>query len=111
LREAVHALLDDRLDASKGAKADGTGVIVKAINKVSCEDILITSKYCCQRYLNVFVLRESLQCVQQRHRLVKHHCWHLYRYSDVQFLPWMAKRLMETRLGHQEYIQNFSKEL
>ena len=111
LREAVHALLDDRLDASKGAKADGTGVIVKAINKVSCEDILMKSKYCCQRYLNVFVLRESLQCVQQRHRLVKHHCWHLYRYSDVQFLPWMAKRLMETRLGHQEYIQNFSKEL
>jgi hypothetical protein len=44
LREAVHALLDDRLDASKGAKADGTGVIVKAINKVSCEDILMNAK-------------------------------------------------------------------
>ncbi|KAL3774149.1 hypothetical protein ACHAW5_010603 [Stephanodiscus triporus] len=35
LREAVHALLDDRLDASKGAKADGTGMIVKAINKLA----------------------------------------------------------------------------
>ena len=44
LREAVHALLDDRLDASKGAKADGTCIIVKAINKVSCEDILMNVK-------------------------------------------------------------------
>lgn len=35
IQEAVHALLDDRLDASKGAKADRTGIIVKAINKVS----------------------------------------------------------------------------
>lgn len=34
IQEAVHALLDDRLDASKGAKADRTGIIVKAINKV-----------------------------------------------------------------------------
>ena len=40
LREAVHALLDDRLDASKGAKADGTGIIVKAINKVGCEAVI-----------------------------------------------------------------------
>lgn len=35
IQEAVHALLDDRLDASKGAKADRTGIIVKAINKVN----------------------------------------------------------------------------
>ena len=44
LREAVHALLDNRLDASKGSKADVTGIIVKAINKVSCEDILMNVK-------------------------------------------------------------------
>lgn len=33
-REAVHALLDDRLDASKGANTDGIDIIIKGINKV-----------------------------------------------------------------------------
>ena len=35
IREAVHALLDDRLDASKGASSGNIEIIVKGINKVS----------------------------------------------------------------------------
>jgi hypothetical protein len=31
----VHALLDDRLDASKGASSGNIEIIVKGINKVS----------------------------------------------------------------------------
>jgi hypothetical protein len=34
IREAVHALLDDRLDAAKGANSDGIDIIIKGINKV-----------------------------------------------------------------------------
>jgi hypothetical protein len=34
IREAVHALLDDRLDASKGANTDGIDITIKGINKV-----------------------------------------------------------------------------